>query len=60
LRESVKFIQQNLSIKVDSLGKDALINAAKTSMSSKLLGSDSDFYADLVVQAIQNVKSVNS
>lgn len=60
LRESVKFIQQNMSIKVDSLGKEALTNAAKTSMSSKLLASESDFYADLVVNAMQNVKSVNS
>ena len=46
-----------MSIKVDTLGKDALMNAAKTSMSSKLLGSESDFYSEMVVQAIQNVKN---
>jgi T-complex protein 1 subunit alpha len=59
LRESVKFIQGTLSIPVDSLGKDALINAAKTSMSSKLLSSESDFFSDLVVSAMQNVKTIN-
>jgi T-complex protein 1 subunit alpha len=59
LRESVKFIQNNMSLKVDQLGKDALMNAAKTSMSSKLLGSESDFFAEMVVNAIQNVKTVN-
>ena len=52
LRESVKFIQNNMSIKVDTLGKDALTNAAKTSMSSKLLGSESDFFSEMVVSAI--------
>lgn len=56
LRESVKFIQSRLSVKVDSLGKEALINACKTSMSSKLLSSESTFFSELVVNAIQNVK----
>uniref|UniRef100_A0A7S3IYR0 T-complex protein 1 subunit alpha n=1 Tax=Strombidium inclinatum TaxID=197538 RepID=A0A7S3IYR0_9SPIT len=59
LRESVKFIQSSLSVKVDTLGKDALLNAAKTSMSSKLLNAESDFFAGLVVDAMQNVKTIN-
>ena len=41
MRESIKFIKENLTIKIDTLGKDVLINAAKTSMSSKLLGAES-------------------
>jgi T-complex protein 1 subunit alpha len=49
-----------MSLKVDSLGKDALMNAAKTSMSSKLLGSESDFFSEMVVSAISNVKTVTS
>lgn len=51
-REACKYIQDNLSIKVSDLGKDALINAAKTSMSSKIIGAENNFYAKMVVEAI--------
>jgi len=59
LKESIKFITNNLTVKVNTLGREALINACKTSMSSKLLNAESDFFAELVVNAMQNVKTIN-
>ncbi|KAK3238938.1 T-complex protein 1 subunit alpha [Cymbomonas tetramitiformis] len=60
MRESCKYIESHLSTKADSLGRESLVNCAKTSMSSKIVGSESDFWANIIVDAVSGVKVENS
>lgn len=58
-KEACKFVADNMTKKTSELPKDTLINCAKTSMSSKIIGKDSQFFAKMAVDAMLCVETIN-
>merc|ERR1711972_463700 len=54
-----KYIKDQLMIKTDKVGKDIAFQIAKTTLSSKIFGRESDFFANMAVDAMNMVKEVN-
>ncbi len=54
--QACKFVEENMALQTSKLGKDVLMNCARTAMSSKIIGSDSDFFGQLAVDAVLSVK----
>ncbi|XP_004365374.2 T-complex protein 1 subunit alpha [Capsaspora owczarzaki ATCC 30864] len=59
-KEAVRYIQEHLSISTDSLGRESIVNAAKTSMSSKIIGAESEFFSNMIVDALEAVSKINA
>ena len=59
MKESIKFIKDQLATKTDKLGRDVAFNIAKTTLSSKIFGRESEFFANLAVDAISMVSTTN-
>ncbi|OMJ77313.1 hypothetical protein SteCoe_23141 [Stentor coeruleus] len=55
MKESIQYIKDYLSVKTESLGKDAILNVAKTSLNSKLIGAESDHFANMIVSCVEAV-----
>merc|ERR550514_615767 len=59
MKESVKFIKSQVAVKTHALGREVAFNIAKTTLSSKIFGRESEFFASLAVDAITSVASVS-
>merc|ERR1711959_292038 len=59
MREACKYVQENLAQDSVALGREVLMNACATTMSSKLLAPESEFFGNMVVDAVLGVKSEN-
>lgn len=58
-REACKYINEVLAESVENLPKDTLLNIAKTSMSSKIIGVESNFFSNMVVESCLRVKKTS-
>lgn len=56
VKEAIKYIKANLLVTSDNVGKKNLLNAAKTSMSSKIIGAETEFFSNLAVDAVMKIK----
>jgi len=60
MKEAVNFIKKNLVISKDAITDDIIIASAKTSMSSKIIGAENEFFAKMVYDAMKLTKRDNN
>jgi len=58
LKEAVKHIQSHLVLKMDAITKDILKKTAQTTLSSKLIGPESEHFSQMCVEAMLAVKQL--
>ena len=59
LKEAIKHIKDDLVIQIDPNDTELLKKVAETSLSSKLIGPESQFFSEIIVKAITNVKTMS-
>lgn len=59
MKQAVKHIKKNLVIGKDQISGDIVTAAARTSMSSKIIGAENDFFSKMVYDAMKLCKRTN-
>ena len=59
MKESIKFIKSEIAVKTATIGRDVAFQIARTTLSSKIFGRESDFFANMAVDAMQMVKETD-
>ncbi|CAB9519572.1 T-complex protein 1 subunit alpha (Fragment) [Seminavis robusta] len=60
LKAAVQYIKKTMVVQVSTLSDEHLLQAAKTSMSSKIIGNESEFFSKLCVDAVKSVKTTSA
>ena len=61
VKEAVKYIKSHLTVSTDKMEREYLVSAARTSMSSKILGSqNAEFFSSMAVDAVLSVRKETS
>jgi len=56
MKEAIKYVQSTIALKSAHLSDEQLLSVARTSLNSKFIGSEDDFFAKMVVEAIKAVR----
>jgi T-complex protein 1 subunit alpha len=59
LKEAIRYLKANLTISSENIDDVNLLNAARTSMSSKIIGPESEHFSRIAVTAMRNVRTVS-
>jgi len=59
-KEACRFLMRENSFKIDISDEETVLNVAKTSISSKILSDNADYFSRIAIQAVKNVKSQTS
>lgn len=59
MREACKYVENEMATDAVALGRDCLMNTCRTTIASKLLSTDADFWSNMCVDAVMNMKVVD-